>query len=169
MKKIILFALVVCFITGLAYADMPGNKPRPDVYLHVITTDSVKQYNFFYKGDYSEADSTLSDTIWLNGGMGKPYGVTIWGIHKKTKQSTDTIFFDNSGNHIIATINNVTAGKIQFSEAALTVGNDYTETSEDQQESAAPSPEKSNLLLYLSSAALVLLIVYFIAKRRKSK
>jgi hypothetical protein len=166
-KQGLILALLV-FVVGISvWADMPGNKPRPSVYVHVVLGDSVKGYQFLMMRDDGEAETKLdSDTIWLNGGMGKPDAVFIWAVNKKTKQNTDTLSFFNDEQHRTVNIQSIFNNKLVVAEGSLAAKSDYDETETADTNEVVPPIKKANLLLYFSGAALLLLIGYFIWRKR---
>lgn len=89
MKQVFSFYLLL--IALFSFADMPGNKPRPDYEVCVVGMDALQDYQIYY-GNYDSVE-VLKDSvkIFVQGGFGVPQCMMLWGTHKKSRQQTDTL------------------------------------------------------------------------------
>lgn len=167
--KISIAAFCVFMCCNLLWADMPGNRPRPSVYVHFEGLDSIKDVQLYFQTDYADSVNQLSDTIWLNGGMGKPDALWVWAINNKTGKSTDTLWFFNDEQHRIVKFDDFQNNKITYTESAINVTNDEVAASsaDDEEPTLIPKRKMGKLLLYTSGIAILLLIAFFIWKKRQ--
>ncbi len=91
MKYVIRFYLLL--ITYHSYADMPGNKPRPDYNVKILGMNQYKDYTFYTQSNGDVETLKDSASLIVAGGYGAPQCVRVWGVNHKTEQHTDTLFF----------------------------------------------------------------------------
>jgi len=87
--------LLICLLISISnsFADVPGNKARPDYDVIVSGLSSYNDYTFYAQDFDSTSILHDSSSIHIIGGHGAPQCVNIWAIQHKTKISTDTISF----------------------------------------------------------------------------
>ena len=177
MKYLLSFNLLL--FSCYSFADMPGNKPRPDCNVVVNGMQNNPDYSFYKQID-DEPESKLGngDTIYVPGGSGKPQFLNIWATNKQTKKNTDTLSFFNSEDEETVTLNLIintdnhlvdkdavkadTSGNVSYASNLNNIGNKDDETK-----------IKNNKIMYLISGLsfiILIALVFFVwNKNKKSK
>ena len=170
MSKTIFFVFTFLFCVSIL-GDTPGKKSMSDSRVTFNNIQHLGDYVFYWQGEYDSAYIVKSDTtLSIPGSGGKPLDAMFWGMNKKTKENTDTIFFSNyySPDYLI-TIDTVTNGnKLIYLKSTLSnsnVGGDHDDI--DDVEYAKNSTTKIFLLAAISLIALLLLIWFFIKRKNR--
>lgn len=171
-----LFSYYLLLITLYSFADMPGNKPRPDYSVKITGLKEYKEYTFYSQGYDSAVILRDSSSIYIQGGFGAPMCVNVWAVQQKSNKHTDTLNFcsissenDKAGiltiqnNHLIFTIdttfNKSEKSDIQFETSIV--------NTEDVQ-----LVKNRNIMFLISGLSFLVLItlIFFVwNKNRKSK
>lgn len=166
-----------CFLLTASYlfADMPGNKPRPDYEVKISGMQQYADYTFYYQGHDSVAVLHDSSSIHIQGGFGAPMCVNVWAVQPKTNHHTDTLSFCsgewNSNQAIVLNINDhhlsFTADTTYVKEENSAISYGSVNKIQD-----AASVKNRNIMYLISGLSLLVLIalVFFVWKKnRKSK
>lgn len=169
MKKNFFF-LVITFSFLIVQADAPGKKPMYQSDVTIQNVSKLADYDFYWQLEYDSARIFNADsTFIIPGSGGKPMDALLWAMNKKTKTTTDTIFFSNyyAPDYIIA-IDTVRGNKLIYSKTTKQNNNaaDAYEDSADGKGSGTNGYKKIILFSAISFAALIILVILFI-KRKK--
>ncbi len=172
--KQLLFLIGVCSIC-LAKADAPGNKPRPTIWMQFKNIEKWTNYQFYIIDEDGNEPILANDTskYTLRGGFGKPGCILFFGINKKSKQYTDTLFACHNNNSITYNIDTISNGKLVYSENATPEKEHepYAESSEENTDEIMNHRNNNSvniiLLISLTAIGLMGLIAFFILKRKK--
>ena len=88
-----LFSYYLLLITLYSFADMPGNKPRPDYNVKISGLKEYKDYTFYSQEYDSAVVLRDSSSIHIQGGLGTPICVSVWAVQQKSNKHTDTLNF----------------------------------------------------------------------------
>ncbi len=149
------------------WADMPGNKPRPDVWIQFTNTAHFTEYEFYYQAQRADNKmDLLKDTSYLlDGGYGVPKGAMIYGINKKTKEHTDTLYVYNQRSGMIFHLDSVENGKMKFSETEIPVTLSAEKVVVEKKENHLQGVNMI-MLISLTAIALMGLIAFFVMKKK---
>jgi hypothetical protein len=182
MKRLLLFGLWM-MIVGTSLADTPGKATNHANKITLQNVGSLQDYTLYWHKHYG--DTTLiveADTsMVIPGSGGAPDGADFWGIHKKTKRSTDTLHFDNYYDpDYVVLLNGMRGDSIRYDLSELTNANAVVETANkdsiankqlvvDAEKMQQNHTFKNVLLGALAGAALGGLVWFFIRRRKKKQ
>jgi hypothetical protein len=190
MKKI----LILCFsffICICLFADLPGNRPRPDSEVQINGVDRLPKDWVLYKqsmNEYEYGDSSKGipirkdTTLIIFGGNGKPHYLRLWAQNIKTgKRTEDIVYFDDQTLNIVTIRNDSLI--VQLDNKPSISNSTYTK--EDQEKSDDDTgrstsftekaekgrPESSKAILIGVAAVSLSLLgwMYFSTRREKKK
>ncbi len=170
MRFLRVFSLVFFLLTIslAAYADMPGNKPRPSRTLIIVNSKAIEGYHFFQGYDVTDENKKrLVDSVGiiLPGGRGAPIPVTIFALRLSDSTYTEvTRFYSVHGDQTLQVDSVGKDNKIYFSEVKK-----KGDLAPAMPFSSTQNPDAENykwLFAGLSTLALfILLIIWFLRKR----
>jgi hypothetical protein len=182
MKQIILLGFGM-LMAGIAMADTPGKATNHPNKVTLQNVAALQDYTLYWHKHYG--DTTLvvaADTsLIIPGSGGAPDGAEFWGIHKKTKRSTDTLHFDNYYDpDYVVILSGVSQDSIRYNQQQLTNANEVVETANkdsiankqlvfDAEKMQQNHTLKNVLLGALAGAALGGLTWFFIKRRKKKQ
>lgn len=182
MKQVLLFGFGMMII-GATLADTPGKAKNHPNRVTLQNVAALKDYTLYWHKHYGdttlvvEADTTLE----IPGSAGAPDGADFWGIHKKTKRSTDTLHFDNYYDpDYVVILNGVSQDSIRYNREQLTNANEVVETANkdsiadknlviDAEKMEQKHLLKNILLGALAGAALGGLVWFFVRRKKKKQ
>ncbi len=178
--------LSILFLSGNIFpaaADTPGKATNHPSKITLQNAASLSEYTLYWKKHY--ADTTIivtADTsIIIPGSGGAPDEGKFWGIHKKTKKSTDTITFSNYYDpDYVLLLNGMRGDSIRYVQEELSNENEIVKTANKDSisnkqlvadaEKITKNHQLRNILLgALAGAALGGLTWFFIRRRKKNQ
>lgn len=190
MKKIII--LCFCFFTSIClFADLPGNRPRPDSEVQINGVNRLPKDWVLYKlsmfeheyGNLSKGIPIRNDTtLIISGGSGKPDYLLIWAQNIKTGKRTEDLVYHDDQTLKILTIRNDSL-IVQLDNNPSISNSTYTaedqEKSDDDtgrskaltQKEGKGTPESSTPILIGVAAVSIILLgwMYFRTRQGKKK
>lgn len=171
MNKLIFTTLFsVLFPVITLFADMPGNKPRPDCLVKFQGLNNLNEYQFYAARTFDDTSTIVNDssTIVMVGGFGTPSGVSIYAKNLKNGKETQEIFAygDHSKVELTILISNIIGDStIEYVEIKH---NNY----ENSSNATVPILNKESknqkwALIGIAVVALDVLLLAFIVRRRK--
>ncbi|GAB4143339.1 MAG: hypothetical protein Fur0041_18430 [Bacteroidia bacterium] len=168
MKNII-FILAVTFSITL-FADMPGNRRRPDQELIIYNTSQFPEYSFYIRNGYDDTAELVKDSsvYILPGGGGSPIRLFLYAVRNTDSFQTKSVAFDgySSSHYIIIHGVNMQDSTLVFHEAENVKAKKKGET-----EFLLPEDNSGNmtpLLITLAVVGLISIIVAYYLKRKKN-
>ena len=143
MVKKIIFSIACLYFLN-AQADAPGKRSMSDSKITFKNTGKLSGYTFYWQLQNDSAEAFTNDsTFIIPGSGGVPTRATVWGIDKKTSESTDSIFLDNYyAPDFIITLDTISGNKLLYSKDQKANGNDggyYSDNSGDKSADASPA------------------------------
>ncbi len=175
----IILLLCTCFF---GYGDTPGKPKNHPCNVTLQRVSALSDYSLHWQKKYAGDTFSISKdtTIAVPGSSGAPDEGYLWGIHKKTGKSTDTVTFSNYySSDKVMTITGITGDKIQYTIQSLSNDNQRVTTVNEDSindksllEPARRSERKHNLritlLVSLGVLAIAGLLIFFLYRRKKT-
>jgi hypothetical protein len=182
MKQILISFLLSSTILTAA-ADTPGKATNHASKVTLQNVSSLGDYTLYWRKHYHDTTIIVTgDTsLVIPGSGGAPDGATFWGIHKKTKKSTDTITFSNYYDpDYVLLLNGMRGDSIRYMQDELSNQNEIVKTANkdsisnkqlvlDAEKVTRNHTLKNVLLGALAGAALGGLTWFFIRRRKKKE
>lgn len=164
--------IFLCLCTIKSNADAPGKQPMSESKISIQNISRLADYDFYWQVEYDSAKSIMVDTILLiPSSGGAPYNAAFWGVHKTTKQSTDTLSFENyyAPDYLIM-IDTIANNKFRYTKKEISNNNaGGVSGDKDDLDYAKNSSTKIILLSAISLIALILLVWFFIRRKNTTK
>src|SRR5437588_6644767 len=88
--------ILLPLVTNFAFSDAHGKKTMTGSKLSFQNTRKFDQFDFYWKFENDSARLFNSDTSFIiPGSAGRPLEARFWAVNKKTKNHSDTLFFQN--------------------------------------------------------------------------
>jgi hypothetical protein len=181
--KQLLIVFLLNTIASAVLADTPGKPTNNSNKVTLQGVASLGDYTLYWKKHYGDTTIIVTgDTsLVIPGSGGAPDGADFWGIHKKTKKSTDTISISNyySPDYVLL-LSGMKGDSIRYVQDELSNANKITETVNkdsitnkqlvaDAEKITENHTWRNVLLGTLAGAALGGLAWFFISRRKKKK
>jgi hypothetical protein len=182
MKQLLISFLLSSTILT-ATADTPGKATNHASKVTLQNVSSLGDYTLYWKKHYGDTTIIVTDdtSLVIPGSGGAPDGAEFWGIHKKTKKSTDTISFSNYyAPDFVVLLNGMRGDSIRYMQDELSNQNEIAETANkdsitnkqlvlDAEKITRDHTMRNVLLGALTGAALGGLAWFFIRRRKKKQ
>ena len=169
--KSVLTCISLCLICFAVLADMPGNKPRKAVTVHVSFGD-LDGYTIYSNGPYASygEDKPVSDNSdhLLNGGFGAPPCMSFFGVDEKNKH-TDTVMICNSEQGNVTLKLSVIKNKLVFDESSVQEDIVVPADTDSSSGSSSFMSNKINILVLVALASVLLLLAGYYKLQRKKQ
>lgn len=158
MKQLLIYCLLL--ITCHSFADMPGNKPRPDYEVRITGLASLSDFTFFYQAEDSTELLKDSSVLLIRGGFGAPRCAAIWAVHKKIYHTTDTIVFCSGDKYYSFTAQfNIADNHLSFMEKEVIAVPEEDSTDAALISAIPVAPDNHKKILYgISGLSFMLLL-----------
>jgi hypothetical protein len=182
MKQLL---LIFFLATGTlpATADTPGKPTNNPSKVTLQNAASLGDYTLYWKKHYADTTIVITgDTsLIIPGSAGAPDGAQFWGIHNRTKKSTDTISFSNYYDpDYVLLLNGMRGDSIRYVMEDLSNANKIVETANkdsisdkqlvlDAEKATKNYWFKKVLMGAVTGAALGGLLWLFVRMRRKKQ
>lgn len=168
MKNLIFIFAVI--ISTAVFADMPGNRRRPDRELIIYNTNQFPDYAFYIRKEYGDTAERIKDSAVyiLPGGGGRPIMLIVYAVRNTDSFQTKSVTFHgySSSHYIMIDGVNMQDSTLVFHEAEKVKTKKKGET-----EFLLPEDNSGNMAPLLITAAVVglisFIVVYYL-KRKKT-
>ena len=168
MKYLLVFYMLISAFCS--FADVPGNKPRPDYDLTCTGIRQYEDYLFFWQQNNVVRSLKDSGIIKIQGGYGEPQCVEVWAINRKNFKHTDTLYFcsgdqDASMNIILQ----ITDYHLRFEKSEPPKKSKKTQQVILSAENSSPTNHLFMLCVISVSSLLVLISLIYFIRRNKTQ
>lgn len=167
------FSYYLLLIAFYSFADVPGNKPRPDYNVKVSRLAQYSDYTFFSQSYDSITKLKDSSLIYVQGGFGAPQCVSVWAVHKKTEEHTDTVYVCSGDEDVDkGVLVNIIDKHLTFTTDTTFIRpekNNIASGGSFSNEQDAQSVKNKNIMYFISGLSFLVLLalVFFVWKKNK--